>query len=70
MIARLKAGDALAYFHDNPAALMAQHRREDTFRIVTGEGEGIGMTHPGVGDFTRTSPFFGGATSISTIFNG
>ncbi len=70
MIARLKAGDALAYFHDNPAALMAQHRREDTFRIVTGEGEGIGMTHPGVGDFHQNFAFFGGATSISTIFNG
>lgn len=58
VIARLKAGDALAYFHDNPAALMAQHRREDTFRIVTGEGEGIGMTHPGVGDFHQNFAFF------------
>jgi hypothetical protein len=49
---------------------MAQHRREDPFRIVAGEGESIGMAHAGMGDFHQNFAFFGGATSISTIFNG
>lgn len=70
MIARLKTGDALAHFHDHAAAFMAQHRREDAFRIVAGKGEGIGMAHAGMGDFHQNFAFFGGATSISTIFNG
>ena len=57
VVARLKAGDALAHFHDNPAAFMAQYRRENTFRIVAGEGEGIGVAHAGVGDFHQNFAF-------------
>jgi hypothetical protein len=37
---------------------MAQHRREDTFRIVAGEGESIGMAHAGMGDFHQNFAFF------------
>jgi len=32
---------------------MAQHRRENAFRIVTRQGKGIGMAYPGVGDFDQ-----------------
>ena len=50
MIAGLHGGDAFAHgFHDT-GALMAQHDGKEAFRIVTGQGESIGMTDPGMGD--------------------
>jgi hypothetical protein len=49
---------------------MAQYRRENAFRIVAGQRERIGMAHAGMGNFDQHFAFFGGATSISTIFSG
>ncbi|MNP85759.1 hypothetical protein D3C76_1856420 [compost metagenome] len=36
---------------------MAEHRRENAFRIVTGEGERIGVAHAGMGDFDQHFTF-------------
>jgi hypothetical protein len=57
VIARLQAGHALAHFHHNPAAFMAEHRREDAFRVVARERKRIGMTYAGMGDFDQHFAF-------------
>ncbi|KAG0776271.1 hypothetical protein G6F22_012693 [Rhizopus arrhizus] len=50
VVARLDAGHALAHLHHDARAFMAQHHREQAFRIVAGQGERIGVAHTGVGD--------------------
>ena len=46
-VADRDAGDALAdRFHDT-SAFMAENGRENAFRIGTGQGVGVGMTHAG-----------------------
>jgi len=36
---------------------MAEHRRENAFRIITRQGKRIGVTHAGVGDFDQHFAF-------------
>ena len=50
MIARLQRGHAFAHLHHHARPFMAQHGREEAFGVVTRQGEGIGMAHPGVRD--------------------
>jgi len=57
MIARLQAGHALTHFNHDTAAFVAKHRRENAFRIVTGQRKRIGMAHAGMGDFDQHFAF-------------
>jgi hypothetical protein len=50
MIAWLHAGDARPRFDHHARAFMAQHCREQAFRIVAGQREGIGVAYAGMGD--------------------
>ena len=43
MIVRLHAGDARTHFAHDTGAFMAQHGREQSFRIVTGQREGVSV---------------------------
>ncbi len=70
VVAGLKAGHAFTHFHHHAAPFVPQHRREHPFRILTGQGKRIGMADARMGDLDQHFAFFGGATSISTIFNG
>ena len=59
VIAGLHGGDAFTHgFHD-AGALVAQHDGKEAFRIVTGQGEGIGRTDPGMGDAHQHFAFAG-----------
>ncbi|MNV38993.1 hypothetical protein D3C71_1305570 [compost metagenome] len=53
MITRLHRGHALAHFHHDAGTFMAQHAREQAFRIIAGQRERIGMTDTGVGDLDQ-----------------
>jgi hypothetical protein len=70
VIARLQAGHALTHFNHDTATFVAEHRRENAFRIVPDSVNASVWHTPVWVILISTSPFFGGATSISTIFNG
>ena len=50
MVARRYAGHALAHFHHDARALMAQHRRKQALGVITGQGVCVGVAHAGVAD--------------------
>ena len=50
MIARLHAGHAFADLDDDARAFVSQHGRKHPFRVITAQGEGVGMADAGVGD--------------------
>jgi len=50
VVAGLDAGDAGADFDDDAAAFMAEHGREDAFRIIAAERERVGVADAGRGD--------------------
>ena len=50
MIAGLDAGHTFTHLDDDARAFMAQHDREQTFRVIARQGEGIGMADAGVRD--------------------
>ncbi len=50
MVAGLDAGDALAHFHHDARAFVAEHGGKEPFRIVAAEREGVGVADAGVGD--------------------
>lgn len=52
MVAHGHRGHALAYRFDDRAAFMAEDRREDAFRVGTGQGVGIGVADT-TGDHTQ-----------------
>ena len=56
MVAWLKAGNALADFLYNAGTFMAQHGREVTFGISTGERVSIGMANACRGHFNQHFP--------------
>jgi len=53
VIARFHRGHTLAHLNHHTRALVAQHRRKNTLRVVPRQGERIGMAHPGVGDLDQ-----------------
>ena len=57
MVPRRYAGDTLAHLYHDARALVPQHCGEQTFRVIAGQGVGVGVAHAGVGDahqhFTR-----------------
>ncbi|MNZ69825.1 hypothetical protein D3C78_881400 [compost metagenome] len=50
VITRRDRGHTLADGFDNGSAFVTQDRREDAFRVGTGQGVGIGMAHTGGND--------------------
>ena len=59
MVTRLDARDALTDLHDDTSALMTENHRENAFRIVAGQGEGIRMANAGVGNFDQNFALLG-----------
>ena len=57
MVARFHTGHALTDLNHHPGTFMAEHHREQTFRIITGKRVGIGMAYPGVTDFHQHFTF-------------
>jgi hypothetical protein len=45
VVSGLHAGHAGPYLFDNRSALVAQDSRENAFRVFTGQGECVRMTH-------------------------
>ena len=50
MVTRCHAGDALAHFHHDARALMAQYRWKQALGVVAGQGVRVGVAHAGVAD--------------------
>jgi hypothetical protein len=53
MVARLDRGDAFADFDDDASAFMAEDDGEETFRVIAGEGECVGVADAGIGDLDQ-----------------
>ena len=61
MVADFDGSYALADFLDDGSAFVAEHGREDTFRVFTGQRKRVGMTHT-CGDISNKD--FAGLRSI------
>ena len=57
VVARLEAGDTFTDLHDDASTFMAQNHRKQAFRVITRQGEGIGMAYAGIGDFDQHFAF-------------
>ena len=53
MVSDPYGGDAGAHLGDDRTALVAEDRREQAFRIGSGQGEGVGVTDAGRFDFEK-----------------
>jgi hypothetical protein len=56
VVTRFDAGHAFTHFDDDARTFVAQDDREQTFGIITRQGERIGMANAGMRNFDQTSP--------------